>query len=713
MQTLSPWLLSWRCCRLLACLFVLVQQNALVYVQESSLDAAGASASGDNNRPLPTSDLTTSPSTGPSSGLLREDGPLLLFDLLSVTERNVLLRVILASHRALALTPAEIDQLKTLRLFSARNLSAPAVGLTSSGGSSTSSSAVAIKDCLSGAFWCASESVLEGVLMSHVQGHQRSTPAPAHVTGGGAVSSTMRSVVGTLGQGLGLGSSHSPAGDAPLALAQAPVVLLHDAALVDLYTLLGVAELTAAAAVRRFTLPSLVNPHLPGPERLSAMLALAPKWRVYRADTDLVTTLKEVAWVPAWDSGTGTRASPSPSLDTILDPSHHCHQGSVAPEYRRPDQLLSWINTELLEALRGPQQSRYFAPPVPFHASRPPPANSGSADNNHHTTVAAGNGGGVVGVLSSMGSGGSSGDSSSSNPSGDSLYSMLTDLGMAPDLTSDYLVRIASDIEASATGGDTSSSDSSGINTSSQQPPAPLSEPLSLLQQARDRGRRLLRYLTKLGGMGTPGSTIITTTTDLFTNDLCRRLRRITFVPVERPTAVELGGHVVYEASLGCFDQLLALHAGTGTGAGASGALGFTVMPLLEADLAPPQIFFSSLGVTSQPPLEVVLRHIRNLTSCGDSLDRWNTQHFSLRETFSALFVYLAEHWREVAPNVKDALRAAQLVPVGHSLVRPSRLFFRLAGEDFSPFMHEMPRYELHLTLANKNLLLTYPNLTL
>ena len=89
----------------------------------------------------------------------------------------------------------------------------------------------------------------------------------------------------------------------------------------------------------------------------------------------------------------------------------------------------------------------------------------------------------------------------------------------------------------------------------------------------------------------------------------------------------------------------------------------------------------------------MVLRHIRNLTSCGDSLDRWNTQQFSLRETFSALFVYLAEHWREVVPNVKDALRAAQLVPVGHVLVRPSRLFFRLAGDDFAPFMHEMPRY--------------------
>ena len=649
----------------------------------------------------------------------------------------MLLRVILASHRAMALTPAEIDQLKTLRLFSARNLSAPGGGLTSTGGSSSSATAVAIKDCLSGAFWCASESVLEGVLMSHVHGHQRLPPASAQVIGGGAraeggLTSTMRSAVGTLGQGLGLGETPL-ANDPPLT----PVVLLHDATLVDLYTLLGVAELTAAAAVRRFTLPSLVNPLLPGPERLSAMLALSPKWRVYREDTDLVATLKEVSWVPAWDStgtgassadtaraGTGTRASPSPSpnLEALLNPTHHCHYGCMVPEYRRPDQLLSWINSDLFEALRGPQQSKYFAPPLPFHASRPPPTNSSNADNNHnyHTSVTAGNtsGFGVMNSMSSSINGGIGGSSSSSTPSNESLYSMLTDLGMAPDLTGDYLVRIASDIQASAsvsaiasgnggaTGaasasasasdgdiGGTDSSVSRGFNASSQQPPASLSEPLSSLQQARDRGRRLLRYLTKLGGMGMPGSTVITTTTDLFTSDLCRRLRKVLFVPVERPTAVELGGHVVYEASLGCFDQLLALHAGTGTGAGASGALGFTVMPLLEGDLAPPQIFFSSLGVTSQPPLEVVLRHIRNLTSCGDALDRWNTQHFSLRETFSALFVYLAEHWREVVPNVQDALRAAQLVPVGHSLVRPCRLFFRLAGEDFAPFMHEMPRY--------------------
>lgn len=30
---------------------------------------------------------------------------------------------------------------------------------------------------------------------------------------------------------------------------------------------------------------------------------------------------------------------------------------------------------------------------------------------------------------------------------------------------------------------------------------------------------------------------------------------------------------------------------------------------------------------------------------------------------------------------------------IGHSLVRPARLFFRLQGVDLSPFMHECPRH--------------------
>jgi hypothetical protein len=41
------------------------------------------------------------------------------------------------------------------------------------------------------------------------------------------------------------------------------------------------------------------------------------------------------------------------------------------------------------------------------------------------------------------------------------------------------------------------------------------------------------------------------------------------------------------------------------------GALGFTVMPLLEEDISPPLIFFSSLGVTSSPPIEIVLRYVK------------------------------------------------------------------------------------------------------
>ena len=42
---------------------------------------------------------------------------------------------------------------------------------------------------------------------------------------------------------------------------------------------------------------------------------------------------------------------------------------------------------------------------------------------------------------------------------------------------------------------------------------------------------------------------------------------------------------------------------------------------------------------------------------------------------------------------VQDAIKCSQIIPVGHFLVRPARLFFRLQGDDLSPFMHEVPRY--------------------
>jgi hypothetical protein len=401
-----------------------------------------------------------------------------------------------------------------------------------------------------------------------------------------------------------------------------------------------------------------LNPRMDGPDRLAAMLGLADRWGKYSADTELIAFLKTVAFIPSWDSSSSSSSSsPSSSSSASRDPhssfypSFSSHWGESIVQFRRANELISWQNTTLLKALKGRQQSRYFAPP----SLRTP-----------------------------------------------ELLLMLTELNMLADLSGDMLVLVAKDIEQGAaaaiaasavigTGTSTVTSTpcttapstvaSAAASTSTSKAIAmegifvPVADNDDTISEARERGRRILTYVKQ--------SEI---SSEIFTGDVCSRLKGISFVPIKIPLRVEQGGHVVYQPSLGNFEHLLAL----------SGALlGFTVMPLLEEDIAPAQIFFSSLAVTTSPKMEVVLRHLRHLTHCGDSLDRWNppSPSSTIRATFSANFQYLSDHWKSVVPAVKAAVRASQIVPVGHSLVRPSRLFFRLQGEDLSPFMHEVPRY--------------------
>ena len=257
---------------------------------------------------------------------------------------------------------------------------------------------------------------------------------------------------------------------------------------------------------------------------------------------------------------------------------------------------------------------------------------------------------------------------------------MLEELGMLPDLKEDYLLRVAKDIEVSASGRNQMLDNSQGtkknsvggnnlnINNDSK------GSGSDSFRLARSRGKRLLRYLKQSENCS-----------DLFKSRMCQKLSIISFIPARKPVSIELGGHILYESTLTSFKELLAISAGP---------LGFSVMPVLDEDLAPPLIFFSALGVTTSPPIEVVLRHLRNLTvNSGDSLDRWNHEKFSIRETFSTLFQHLYDQWKHIVPPVQDAIKCSQIIPVGHFLVRPARLFFRLQGDDLSPFMHEVPRY--------------------
>ena len=171
----------------------------------------------------------------------------------------------------------------------------------------------------------------------------------------------------------------------------------------------------------------------------------------------------------------------------------------------------------------------------------------------------------------------------------------------------------------------------------------------------------------------------------LFDNNISRELSKVAFVPLLLPVMVEPGGHVEFKQDIVRFSGALA---------SSQAALGFSVLPILEEDIAPPHIFHSTLGVNSSPNVSTVLKHLYNLTANGKGagLDRWNITGQTAEATFGAIFGYLNDHWSAVAAPIQANLTNSNIVPVGHMLIRPGRLFFRLT-EDLSPFMHEVPRH--------------------
>jgi hypothetical protein len=480
--------------------------------------------------------------------------PLLRYDDLSVTDRTTLL-VLMSSqlHQNMApLSQQEQTQIKQLRLFTSK----------------ADNSAVAIADCQNGVYWCREESVLETI-------NNRSTTTSNQA---------------------------------------APVVLVHDAALRDLYTLLGVEELTAATAVRKFTVPQL-RTMAPLP-RLKVMMSLAAQWDIYRGDEPLVKLLKNVPFVPlhapqaSAESASAASAVLMQSTGPVVQSAtwetlESCEAMDVS-SLRLAKDLFLWTNDELLAALRGSKQSLYF-----------PPAYLRTA----------------------------------------AMHVMCQDLSMQADLTEASFSRIAADIEVSLNNA------YAGSNSAEAQ--------LDALREAAERGRGLLRYVKANDRI----SLLLQNKT------VAAAIGKIRFVPMRIPVSTEPGGYVTYRDDVGRFDMLLAR---------THGMLAFTVLPIIDEDIVPPQYFYSSLGITNSPPAEVVLRHVRNLTSQGESLDRWNAP-YEIAKTFSAIFQYLQDNWKSLSPNVKTSLSNINLIPVGNMLIKPTRLFFRLA-EDLSPFMHEIPR---------------------
>ncbi|RYG70211.1 hypothetical protein EON64_00775 [archaeon] len=236
---------------------------------------------------------------------------------------------------------------------------------------------------------------------------------------------------------------------------------------------------------------------------------------------------------------------------------------------------------------------------------------------------------------------------------------LFTDLGMLQELDFETLLKIACDIQADAVEARRLTSELSTV------------EGEIALRKCIDRGRRILMYV-----LDSDRLLEITQSNPMHV----KKLGQVHFVPLSHPERMEDGGFIVYKDDVGAYRELVPR---------SSGALCFTLLPILDQSLTPPTLLFSQLGIISSPQEDVIMRHLRSLIQCV-SLDRWNAP-FPIDKAFAAIFTYLHDHWQGISPSIKNALQTSPLIPIGSHLVPPNRIFFRLT-EDLSPFMHELPR---------------------
>ena len=117
----------------------------------------------------------------------------------------------------------------------------------------------------------------------------------------------------------------------------------------------------------------------------------------------------------------------------------------------------------------------------------------------------------------------------------------------------------------------------------------------------------------------------------------------------------------------------------------------FKVLPVIPDSIAPPQVMFSSLGIQSPPAIPSVLKHLRLLTKDEGDMYKWNHKHGKIEDVFANIFSYLQENYSRISPAVQTGLSERAIVPVGSTLVKASKLFFRLK-KDLAPFFYEVPR---------------------
>jgi hypothetical protein len=212
------------------------------------------------------------------------------------------------------------------------------------------------------------------------------------------------------------------------------------------------------------------------------------------------------------------------------------------------------------------------------------------------------------------------------------------------------------------------------------------SDPLE--PRVEEKASLLLRYL-------------IEHESDFFEPAFARALGTISFVPVECTDFFNTGRNGGGTGDAGG-------SSGNGVGGGSTVLVSFseaavpkdrhlvwTAMPVIPPHLVPPQMMWSSLGVNTPPSVEVVVRHLRCLVA-HPSLDRWPFPNDSPTAVFQSLYAFLDEHWERVSPAVKAGLRESPCVPVGFSLVKASRVYFRMGSSaessNLAPFMFEVPR---------------------
>ncbi|KAH9117615.1 hypothetical protein LEN26_012555 [Aphanomyces euteiches] len=112
--------------------------------------------------------------------------------------------------------------------------------------------------------------------------------------------------------------------------------------------------------------------------------------------------------------------------------------------------------------------------------------------------------------------------------------------------------------------------------------------------------------------------------------------------------------------------------------------------PIIQSYAVPPRILWSRFDLISPPTVTDVMEHIVKIARHSNLVENW-TFSFSITDMFLDIFDFLHSHWRELNENTVTLLRDVPLIPVGASLVKANRLYFRLK-DNLAPFLFEVPR---------------------